>query len=489
MIALGVVISVGAVVSNRPDYQIAFSGLTDHEVAKVNKALSEDGLSFRVSQPPAPFTVFVDEDDRSQAYKSVYGAGALDKPLKGIMSDPGVASVFSSAEERQQGVRKREWEEMEKMLEVLDFVVSAKVRTSPGNASPLGLADANPTTASVTLRIAGDVALSPGQAQTVANLVSRGLGVDKQHLMVSDQSGVALFDGAEFGDDARDVEDLLAHQAQHDTRLMTAANSVLDSILGPNKARVTVSSEWDFAQSTTRTETPVGKGTLVSQQKTTSERPVFDPASSSAAPAGVAGNAVDPAAAVPARADRPLDAVLEKTSEESTQYRPTVTTQEQVRFVPELRHLSVALFLDASIPAEEVADLEAAIKTSVGFQEARDEFSSVVLAFAVPAVPEAEEGAGADEPDAGPSPLVNTLLRRGVEIVTALVFVFLLLKSLRSTNRPAAEEAGAEGKPTAEQDVDPELLARAHVEELLKSDPEKVGEILARWARDPAGAR
>ena len=33
-------------------------------------------------------------------------------------------------------------------------------------------------------------------------------------------------------------------------------------------------------------------------------------------------------------------------------------------------------------------------------------------------------------------------------------------------------------------EVDPELLAQAQVQELLTSDPKRVGEILSQWARD-----
>src|SRR5262245_14885401 len=160
LVGLGLVAILGlaGTLANRPHYEIAFSGLDEHEVAQVNKALSDAGLGFEVSQPPGPFTVFVDDSERTSAYMAVYGAGALDKPLEGILSDDGVAAVFHSSEERAQGVRKREWEEMEKMLEELDFVVSAKVRTSPSTPQPLG--KTTPATASVALHLAGGRQLS-----------------------------------------------------------------------------------------------------------------------------------------------------------------------------------------------------------------------------------------------------------------------------------------------------------------------------------------
>ena len=481
------IVAVAGVVSRQPHFELAFSGLTDHELAEVCKALSEGGIAFRQSQPPGPFVVYVDESERSAAYTAVYGAGALDKPLKGILADSGVASVFHSAEERSQGVRKREWEEMEKMLEELDFVATARVRSSPGVASPFLGGPAIATTASVTLRVQGAAELTKDQAQTVANLVSRGLGIAKEHLMISDQSGRPLYDGEESRDEEREIEDLLAHQTEYDARLSGEATAVLEDILGPNKARVTVSSNWDFAQSTTRTETAL-KGPVVQETTTTSEKPVSLGGGGEAA--GVSANTLDPdspANAIEAE-PTPTEPLLEKTSEERKEYSPSKTHEERVRFVPELERLSIALFLDQSVDAARKADLEAAIKASVGFVEERDEFRSVVLAFNVPPAP--DPGAAEPAQPAEPNRWVELLLERGLEIACGLVFLVLLVKSLKSARKTAGTGAKGRTAPVSEEGVDPEVLARVQVEELLKSDPARVGEILSRWAREePAQAR
>src|SRR5262245_53168606 len=82
-VTLAAIAGLAAVVANRPHYELAFSGLTDHELAQVCKALAEAAIPFQQSQPPAPFVVYVDEAERTRAYMAVYGAGALDKPLEG----------------------------------------------------------------------------------------------------------------------------------------------------------------------------------------------------------------------------------------------------------------------------------------------------------------------------------------------------------------------------------------------------------------------
>jgi flagellar biosynthesis/type III secretory pathway M-ring protein FliF/YscJ len=475
-LALVAIAGLAGVLSSRPHYELAFSGLTDHELALVCKALSEAGIPFEQSQPPGPFVVYVDAGERSAAYMAAYGAGALDKPLEGILSGGGMGSVFDSAEERAQGVRKREWQEMEKMLEELDFVVGARVRTSAESSSPLAGKRARTPTASVTLRVAGGAELTAAQTATVANLVSRGLGIAKADLVVSDQTGLALYDGEERSGDERGVRDLHAHQHEHDRRLALEANTVLAQILGPSKARVTVSSEWDYAQSTLRTETSE-KGPVVQETKTSSEKPV---SSGATTVAGLSSNVLDPDAPRSAEVGvEPAEPLLEKTSEEKKQYAPSVAREERVRFVPELKRLSVALFLDQSV--QDPAKLQDTVKAAVGFVDARDGFSSVVLPFVVPAAP-ADDAAGETAAPAVPSPLVEKLLRHGVEIASALVFLVLLLKTLKgSKGVRGSAAAAASARPDG---VDPELLARVQVDELLKSDPAKVGEILARWARE-----
>jgi flagellar M-ring protein FliF len=486
-LALVAIAGAAAVISNRPHFELAFSGLSDHELAEVCKALADAGIPFEQSQPPGPFVVYVDEAQRSAAYMAAYGAGALDKPLEGILSDGSMASVFNSAEERAQGVRKREWQEMEKMLEELEFVSGARVRTSATSSSPLTDGDAPAPTASVTLRIAGGRELTSAQAQTVANLVSRGLGIEKKDLVISDQSGHSLYDGEAHTDESRDVKDMLAHQTEHDRRLAEEANEVLTAILGPNKARVSVTSEWDYSRSTLHNETP-GKSVVVQETKSSTEKPV---SGSGGTTAGLSANTLDPEQPNAAPPGSPSGAPqLEKTNEEKKSYSPTVSREERVRVVPELKRLSVALFLDQSVP--DPTKLEDALKAAVGFDSERgDEFKSVVLAFVAPAeTPKDEAAAGVPSE---PNPLLETLLRRGVEIVSAVVFLVLLLKTLKGSKKvpaSAAAGAGTAGGP-GEPAVDAELLARAQVDELLKSDPGKVGEILARWAREEpvAGAR
>ena len=486
-VALVVVIGGTAVVMNGPDFQPAFPELSDQELPKVTKALADAGIPFRTSQPPGPYTVFIDADERTRANTAVYGAGALDKPVRGVNSEGGFESVFASSEERKQGVLKREWEEIEKMLEVLDFVSAATVRTAYPNRSALPDRNTTPRTASVTLRIVDNASLTPGQRNTVANLVSGGLGLSKEHLIISDQFGKNLYDGTASDVDEVSVQELLATQSRYDAKQTEVANLMLRDIFGPRKARVTVTSEWDYAQTTRSREEAVGAGAITMQSKTKTDRKVPS-GSSSTDGVGVSANTITSSTNSSRGSSGSAELMTENESDEKTEYQPTIAREDTVEVVPRLERLSIALFLDQSLADDQVLleQIEGAVKATVGFTEGRDEYRSVVYPFAGAEVSPTGEGEGTDAAPSTPNPLMEKVLRHGLEIGTGLVFLTLLLRSLRKSSaperRPGTPVGGSTGTIGAE--VDAERLAQLELQQLLETDPDKIGKTLTRWIQE-----
>jgi len=486
-VALVVVIGVAAVVMNGPDFQMVFPEISDHELPKVTKALAEAGVPFRTSQPPGPYSVFIDTDEHTAARAAVYGAGALDKPVRGIMPEGGFGSVFASSEERKQGVLKREWEETEKMLEVLDFVSSATVRTSHPNRSSLPNRNSTPRTASVTLRIVDNASLTTGQRNTLANLVSGGLGISKEHLIISDQFGKNLYDGAASNSEEISIQELLSTQSLYDAKQTEMANLVLRDVLGPRKARVTVTSEWDYAQTTRSKEEAIGTGAITMQSKTKTDRKV--PTGSALKDAvGVSANTITSSSISAGSAARPDEMMTENETDEKTEYQPTIAREDTVEVVPRLERLSIALFLDQSLaddPAQ-LEEFEQTIKAAVGFTEGRDEYRSVVYPFAGGELAPTEGGEGAEEAPSAPNPLLEKVLRHGLEIGTGLIFLTLLLRSLRKSSLPEAHPRTAVSGSVRSggTEIDPERLAQLELEQLLETDPAKLGKTLTRWIQE-----
>ncbi len=491
VLALAAVISVAGLVASQPHYVTLYSGLDDAERVAVEKALAEGGVRYRVSAPPKPYAVFVDDSQFDQAQIQVALAEALRRAPTGINSgDGGAATLFMSSGERAQSMLKREWQEAENLLAQLDFVQRATVTTSIPDPSVLRRKE--PLTVSVALRLRDGRDLSAEQAEAVAKLVRFRFGVPAENVLVTDQAGRTVHDPAREGDDAQERR-LLEHAAVFDRDLAAKVNGALERAWGADKAYVTITSEWDTDQSTTVSESLDGEPREVSVNKTESRTP--GPAPAAGGPAGSASNVAQgfgvESAAV---AEESVAGGESTTRDERTVYELPRSRIQTVRVLPQLARLNVSLVVDASLAARK-DEVRTLVASAVGFDAKRSDQLGVTVADMTAREPAApQEPAPESVPsEQGLSPTLELLLRRGVEIVSALSFVLLLFFSLRGARKSAAAAAqagsgmGAVG--SEEAPVDPELLARSRVEELVKSDPRRVGEILSRWASEEAVAK
>lgn len=471
-----------------PHFKLLYSGLDASHAAAIQSALAAGNVRYEVSQPPSPFVIHVDESQYYAAQNLVALSSALETIPEGIQTnDHGASQVFLSAPERAQGVLKREWQELEKQLEELDFVARAHVSTSTPDASPLRRGAA--MTVAVTLAIRGRAELSTDQANTVAKLVRYRFNVPQENVIVSDQSGKSLFDGSLSDDREQGGSDLFEHKTRHDRDLAQRTNEVLDRVFGAGMAYVVVNSDWTQDETETIKE-KLDKPVVLSKTESKTETPQGSPSPAAGGATGTANladfgtnNAAVPATSTASTAST----AAAKTSDVKTSYVAGKETEHKKSTAPTLKRLSISLFLDESLK-DKLSSLESSVKTSVGFDGdvRKDSFSSMVTAFASvardeqgklippPAKPEVSE----------PNHWVDLLIKRGVEILCALAFLFVLLRALRtSPGKSKAAEAAAQSA-AQEDPLFLEQLARTQIEELVRSEPERVSTILSRWAAD-----
>lgn len=483
LVAVIGIAAVGAVVAKKPHFELLYSELDGPTSGKIQKALAGAAIPFEVSQPPGPFIIYVDEADRYKAQSAVALSGALDRTPGGILPDSsGIASVFMSAGERNQVSHKRELQEMERLLEELEFVTHAKVNSKVGFKSAFG--KSTPPTASVVLTIRGDETLTSAQERSVARHVRFGLGIEEENLTISDQRGVNIFDGSLLGMDETQSGEWLDRKQSFDEGLQDRANQTLEFIYGPRKAKVLVTSTWDHSLNTTISESsdPTQK-VVLSESVSGSKTPQGTTRPVGGSP-GTSSNLIDGGDAPP-----PVDQVA-KTDQSKKEYFVPRITSRTVNTTPTLQRLSVSLFIDESL-GDKRAELEESVKAAVGFDETRkDAFKSMVSPFAALELEGEEAGIEGEAVEEGPSevnPMLELLLKRGVEIVSALAFLFILIKSLKSAPPTAAEPQAFESDQPESEDM-LELLAQAQIDELVKSDPARVGQILSNWAGEEVGS-
>lgn len=526
--ALGAIV-VGAIVAafvavqyaGQPHYTMLLSGLDDAEAARVGEALAGASVEWRSSQPPGPFVIYVDESQRTLALNAVATAGALKPTSNGILTETGgLSTLLLGSQEREQIMRKRVWEEMERMLELQDFIVDAKVQTMVPEARVFGRQPE--LSGSVTLVTRGGQKLSRGQARTVARLVHFGLGVSEQNLVIADDRGESLHDGSDLSSGSSMAEDWLASTEEADRRLEEKASGVLTDILGAGVARVSVKSDWDFTTSRTLADVP-GQGQVISESTTKTADPKFSGNGGLGGPAGVSGNlppdnfgvsnqGVIDTTTGQAPAGGSSEPALAETSQSEKLYAPSRTLTSSEQRTPQLERLSVALFLDGSIDAASVPVIEDAVKATVGFDAERgDEFKVAQLPFVKPEG-EAAGAAGGAEEATGLPPVVAMLLDRGIEVALALVFFFMLVKNARGASKARKqrekeladareaelvaeaeeaerrkEEAEAEAQRLRELEEDPVHQSKRRVTDLVDEEPDKVADLLTAWVREDRG--
>lgn len=545
-----IVVAVAAVkLSSRPHYELLHSEMSEGQLRSVGAALAEAGVDWQQSQPPGPFSIYVDKADMAAARNAMFLSGSMSAVEGGIVTGgSSIGSVFLSSGEREQLKRKREWEETEQMLERLTYIADAQVRTTVPTGLAFGREDE--TTGSVTLTVRPGADFGRQEARTVARMVRFALGIREENLIVSDQNSDTVYDGSDLGGPGGgEGEQWFELAEDKEKRLERKINDELELLYGPGLAKVLVRTEWDYdsAEIIVDSSDPKARA-VVSEQTSSTETPKFPPSAGSIGAAGSSTNVVDAQTAVlepdgtlntttgGATADNALVPAAEvaTTSEKSAEYQPSRTLTHSKRRVPDMTRMTIALWLDSSI-ASQADEISKGVKSSVGFLEGRDAFEQAV--FSRPTLEEGAEGLEGEDGEAtgepGVSPMLEMLLTRGVEIVSALAFIALLFVSLRggkvkggaaggagpdqggsrspggangasgangANGHTGAAGEGGDGTGTGAvggmpgvdgvmPEVDPELLAIRQVEELLSTDPERVGKILSSWAREKGMVR
>ena len=499
---IGTMAIVG-MMSKDEHYVPAFVDVPAADMPAVTKALADAGISMEVRSSDVGTAVFVPRSSRDAANMAVYSGGAIRSHAKGILNgDTGGLSVFAGSDERRQWTRAKEMEEVEAMLESTSYVDKAEGYKRQVVTS--GLRNTTSESASLIVTTVGGMELTNGQKQAISQAFGSALGLTPEEYSIYDQEGRAIHGG---GDDAGGAFDdrVLELQRDYNRSLERSINSHLAQVHGPGKALVLIHSEFDTTQSTEVTQ-EAGDPVELTSKLYSVENPsgaISNPdgggvagASSNVADANAWG--VDSTAVVTGTGEASMDMATTE-ERESTSFVPT-TTRTKVHNQPILKRLSIALTLDSSLVSEDnpdpLADLDESVKAMAGFDKDRgDTFVSSIQTFVVPEVSEDGE---AEEAASGGFDL-NMILERGVEIIVALAFVILLLKGLKGAKSSAQEAeageltlasgavVGPDGEVT-ETEIDPEVLARAQVENLVSNNPERVAQILSNWVIEDRSA-
>src|SRR5574337_417766 len=479
--------------TNRPDMATLFSQLNPSDAGAIVDELKNSKVSYRI----------VDGGTRILVPSGVVHETRLHLATRGLPQGGGVGfeifdrTTLGTTDFVQRLNYQRALQgELARTIGQLKEVTAARVHLALPQPSVFTEQE-KPATASVVLNLRPGARLTPEQVRGIVHLVSSSVeGLNADRVTVIDTSGKLIARPADKGSNSGSTGQFEAQEAV-ETELERRIRTMLEEILGPNKATVRVAAQMDFTIVERTEERFDPRGVIKSEQRTTETQH-----SSTTTPSAVAGVA----------ANVPDQSTAKSTKEaETVQYDVSKVLERKVFAPGQLKRVSVAVMVDGSyktvadakggdrkeyVPrkSEEIEKIKVAVKNAVGFNASRgDEVEVVEFPFDTSAMD--KERALMDEAER--KAFWYSLVKQALTVVgvlLALIFVLRPLIRLLKERRPPAFDAPGRlsipqpsaaaidsGPPAPVLDVASDDPLREGLMELARNNPNVVAQLVRAW--------
>jgi flagellar M-ring protein FliF len=283
--------------------------------------------------------------------------------------------------------------ELVRTIKAIDRVQAARVHLVLPER-PLFSRDKIEPSASIVLRVRG--ALEASQVRAIRHLVASAVnGLKPQRVSIVDESGRLLADGMGTGDSATEGGSE-ERRASFEQRLREQIESIVSSVVGPGRARVQLSADFDFNRITETFDRFDPEGRVLRSSQTREETAAT---ATSETPVSVSSEL--PGAA-PAQGAPTAPRDNSRKSEEIVNYEISRSTKTEVTEGGRIKRISAAVLVDGSYSKndkgesvyqprakEELDRIAALVRSAIGFDQKRgDQIEVVNLRFAeAPATP------------------------------------------------------------------------------------------------------
>ncbi|WP_333586202.1 flagellar basal-body MS-ring/collar protein FliF [Phenylobacterium sp.] len=418
---------------------LLYSNLDLREAGSITQALDQAGVKYELKGDGSTIMVARDKVAATRLMLSSKGLPTAGSVGYEIFDE---SNALGQTDFVQQLNRQRALEgELARTIRSLNGVTFARVHLVLPKRQ-LFEESAEEPSASVTIGVGGRDPTNE-QVRAVQNLVAGAVPrMTAARVTVVDQHGKTLSAGGEsFAGEAAD-----GRKNEVEQRIAKTVKQMVESVVGPGKARVNVAAELDLARVTVQQETFDPEGQVVRSEQTVEESANENEANANGA---VTADANIPGGGLGGEQGG-INSASGRT-ESTTNYEISKTIRTEVQEPGRIQRLSVAVAVDGVRPIgadgqpgeyaprseEEMARIEQLVRTAVGFNEARgDQVTVVNVAF-----DPVNTGQGAE---AG-NPLTNfdkNDIMRAVELavlaLVALLIIFFVV-------RPLLKNAGGGG--------------------------------------------
>jgi len=233
-----------------PNYAPLYSNLASSDASAIVDELNAEGVSYQLADGGSTIMVPNDQVYNLRLTMSGKGLPAGQDTGYSLLDQQGI----TTSEFQQQVTYQRAVEgELAKTLEAIKGVNTAVVHIALPK-DQVFVADQGKPTASVLLDLGAGTQLSGEQISAVTNLVSSSIeGMDPKDVTVADSDGQVLSAAGQVSAAAGDQRS--AMETDYEDRLAANAQKILDQVLGPNHAVVSVRADLDLSQRQSTSET------------------------------------------------------------------------------------------------------------------------------------------------------------------------------------------------------------------------------------------
>lgn len=473
--------------TQKEDYQILFSNLTQEDSGQVITKLKEMKVPYKVEGN----VIYVPQKKVYELRLELASMGIPQGGLIGFEIFDKTNFGITEFVQRLNYIRAIQGE-LARTIKQLSEVETARVHIAMPERSIFTEKDQKPT-ASVVLKLKAGRSLSQAQVGGILHLVSSSVeGLKPNAVTILDSMGNLLSKPSE-ADSITDGK-LLEYQKFVDRTFEQKIQTMLEGIVGKGKAIVRVTTKLDFKKiETTEEKFDPDSATARTQQKTTESTS----GSSSGGIPGVLSNQPGQGGSSASGGGQ----VLSQKQVETTNYEISRTMNRISQPGGEIKNISVAVLVDGTYKKEkdktvysprteeEIKKYNEVVKAAIGFNRERGDqviVDNVAFESAVEEIP-------AEKLDI--LGIVTTVLKYLVPLIVALLLILFVIKPLIETLKVTpkktpegalpGEMAYAPATPVKPLEPEPELapeeLMKEQVLEIVKKDPRQAAHIIREW--------
>lgn len=473
--------------ATKPSYTTLATGLQPAQTGQAEQTLASAGIAYHVGTGGTELDVPASQVSQARialASKGVLNSGQ--NSFQAFNSTSFGTTDFQQQVQYQQALQ----QQIAQTVEQIQGVNSATVELVIPQDSLFATAQ---TKATAAVLVNGGSSLSASTIAGIAHLVSSSVkGLDTNDVSITDETGALLWPTSSSGAGGSSADTKLRAQSLYASQLSAEVNALLDSTLGPNKALARVQADLNVDQATQDQVTYAKKGVPLTQQ--TQSESLKSKGGGAALPAGTTSNTSTIGSYAAGSGANSSSNYKNTTS--STTFGIDKTIEHRVIAPGSVNKLDVALLVDSSVPAAQVASLRKSVASLVGLTPSRGDSMAVTrLTFAKTSTPKA---------GGGPLAMLGnpiSLMKDVVLAIAAIVFLFIMRRALSrrekedSVPEPTWLRELESGFSLSELEASKTIALPAapidrrdpvheQIEEIANNSPEVIASQVSQWMKE-----